>query len=57
MLPSFIGELIISDVNDKYQANLIEASYNYQKDQPGCPIFINIGKNLETLPKLFEIFD
>eukprot|EP00347_Sterkiella_histriomuscorum_P014064 403362297 len=55
MLPSFIGELIISNLEDIFQRTLIQQSYNFQKIY-GCPIFVNIGQDLNKLEVLNEVF-
>ncbi len=64
ILPSFIGELIITDLNDHYQRTLLEVCYAYQQStvhplsKQMCPIFINLGPNYETLlPQLIELFN
>ena len=51
ILPSFIGEIIITDLGDNYQKTLLEVCYAYQQTTLNavsgqmCPIFLNIGPN------------
>ncbi|TNV83584.1 hypothetical protein FGO68_gene14399 [Halteria grandinella] len=61
VVPSFIGELIITDVSDAYQRTLLQVCYAYQQStlngDKACPIFINIAKNSESLIyQLMEFF-
>ncbi|CDW79662.1 phosphotriesterase-related protein [Stylonychia lemnae] len=56
MLPSFIGELIITDPNDYYQKHMLDACQNYQLIHEGCPIFLNLGSNSSQIPSLVDRF-
>jgi hypothetical protein len=62
LVPSFIGELIITDITaDEYQRTMLSVCYQYQQTtvlgEQICPIFINLGRNFESLlPQLMEFF-
>lgn len=55
MLPSFIGELIITDLNDDYQRLLLKYCYDFNK-ATGCPLLLNVGANLNMLIALNQLF-
>ncbi len=46
MLPSFIGELIITNPDDYFQRGLLKVCSEYQKTHNYPPVFVNVGSNL-----------